>query len=496
MVIRMEDMIDLKLDGEKKFLLSIFVASFFIRLIISPFFVLPPDLPHDMIYYINAAENVINGSLYVDPNTLAGGMTYSSIYVGPYGPLLGSIYTPIILLFGKNFWLLKMPSIFFDSLNVVLVYLIARNLKNAEVAKYVSIFYGFSYLVIFSSAAQGNNDNYELFFALMGVYLIVKENPKVILSAVFLGIAAGFVFISLTILPAILYYLYRIGKLKEIFIYSAATFATLGIILLPFSMIAGSLVLHPYIGPWVQIPGWPPSTTHPVDGMGIPNMIKMLSYFFIYGSDKPYDTYVFPDRVATVSTLIGLVFILIYALNFKMSDKKIELIRNIFLIFFLGLVFFREFFFMNMPWIFPFVLILGAVNFEKKKFSLGHPEIFGILITILSLGLHTIIYNEYLPYNPIEKIAIALGIFLAVIGTYSTMQQADIKNSWSFVMLAGVAFNVMDARILTLFSGIFPILAQSRFSWGFYYFGVTVLMLVAMIFLFKDLHKLNRQNYE
>jgi hypothetical protein len=487
-VIKMEEMIDTKLDGEKKFLLGIFAVSFFIRLVLSPFFM----RPHDMIYYINNAENVISGSLYVDTSTLVGGPTY----VGPYGPLQGLIYTPIILLFGKNYWLLKMPSIFFDSLNVLLVYLIARNLKNAEVAKYISVFYGFSYLVIFSAAAQGKNDNYQLFFALMAIYFLVKKSPSIILSAVFLGIGAGFIFIPLTILPAILYYLYQVGKIKEIIIYPIVTFATLGLILLPFSIVAGWLVLHPYIGPWVQIPGWPPSITHPVDGMGIPNMIKMLSYFFIYGSDKPYDTYVFPDRVATISVLLGLVFILIYAFRFKMSDRKIELIRNIFLIFFLGFVFFREFFFLNIPWIFPLVLILGIVNLEKRQFSLGRPEILGILVTILSLGLHTIVYRDYFPYSPIEKVAISLGILLAAIGTYFTMQQADIKSSWSFVMLAGVAFNVMDARILTLFSGIFPILAQSRFSWGFYYFGVTVLMLAAMIFLFKDLHKLNRQNYE
>ncbi len=447
-----------------------------------------------MIYYINAANNVINGTLYVDPNTITGGATYASIYVGPYGPLLGLIYVPILLLFGKNYLLLKFPSILFDSLNVLIVYFIARDLKNSDFAKYVCIFYSFSYLAIFSSAGQGNNDNYELFFALMAIYFLLRKNPKIILSAVFLGVAAGFVFIPFTLLPAILFYLYRTGKFKEIIIYPVVTLATLGIILLPFSLNAGLLVLHPYIGPWIQIQGWPPSITHPVDGMGIPNIIRMLSYFFIYGSDKPYNTYVFPDKVATITTLIGLVFISIYALKFKILDKNLEFIRNTFLIFFMGLVFFREFFFLNMPWILPLVLILGTD--DKKTFRISHTEVFGIAITILSICIHTIIYKEFIPYTIMEKIAILAGILLGVIGTYFTMNKALIRSSWSFVMLAGISFNVMDARILTIFSNIFPILENSRFSWGFYYFGVTVLMLAAMIILFKDLHIFNRQSYE
>lgn len=95
-----------------------------------------------------------------------------------------------------------------------------------------------------------------------------------------------------------------------------------------------------------------------------------------------------------------------------------------------------------------------------------------------------------------EKIAILTGVLLGVIGTYFTMNKAQIRSSWSLVMLAGIAFNVMDARILTIFSNIFPILENSRFSWGFYYFGVTVLMLAAMMILFKDLHIFNMQSYE
>lgn len=477
----------IEIDTEKKFILLLTFTAFLLRLIIAPFLIRYPDLPHDFPAYVNAAENVIQGTLYANATTL---LITSPNYTGPYGPLLGMTFAPILFFFGRDYFLMKFPSILLDSLSIIIVYSITKNIKNADTAKYVSVFYAFSYLSLFSSAGIGNNDSFEVFFALLAVYFLIVRT-SILLSAIFLGISMGYVFISMAMIPAILYYLYKLGKFKEMLAYLLITFSTLGIILFPFYLSVGSNVLYPYFTAMI---GFYDIIETNIDGMGIIHLIKMLLYYFIFGADKPYNTYLFPNEAAWITFAFGLLFAVIYIIKFRLMDKKLELIRNIFIILIVGLVFHRNFYFPNMPWILPFVLILSFDG--EPKFSLSRYELFGIGLVIASIVIHTAIYHEYMNYNTFERTIIALGIPFAAAGTYFTMIKSNIRASWSAVMLAGVTFNVMDARILTLLGGFIPILQVSRFSWGFNYFATIVLMLAGLFWLFIQIHTITMRKSE
>lgn len=473
--------------NENRFLIILLLCSLAVRLLIAPLYLASPGVPSDFYAYANAGEAVINGTLYVNLSPTTDIRNFNT-YMGPYGPLLGTIFAPILLFSGRDYLLMKIPSILFDMLNVLLIYLIAKNLKGTTFAAYASIFYSFSYLVLFNSAAEGQNDNFELFWVLLAVYFIIRPEPFYVLSAISLGIAGGFVFIPFITLLPIVYYLYQTNKFHEIPRYLLALFATFTLILLPFYMRAGLNVLYPYLGPWIQILNWPPAT-HGTDGMSIPHLIKMLSYFFIFGSDKPYNTYQFPEYVATVSILVGLAFAFWYIRRFGMKDKKLEFIRNIFVLFFVGLVFFREYYFLHSLWVFSTMLILSNLRVpQKASFSMHRYEFSGILLVISGTLLHASIYKWLIDYTFNERILLLLGIIIVSLGTYLTFIKSSIRNSWTLIMLIGVSFNIMDARLLVLLGNYIPLLQLSRYAWGIYYFGTIILMIPAMFLLLKQIH--------
>jgi hypothetical protein len=471
-------------DSDNKFLISLAVVAFLVRFILAPFFF----HPHDMYAYINAGEAILNGSWYtvIPQNITLDEFKVMSNYLGPYGPMLGLFYAPLIILFNHNYFALKFPSIFFDALNIVIIYYIVRELRSPKAARYASIFYAFSYLAIYSVAAQGNNDNYELFFLLTSLYLLVKQKPNITASGIFMGLSLGFVFIpAFTLLP-VLYYLYQREGIKKITNYLAAAITTLFLILLPFYLKAGVNILYPYIGFWVHYNNWPEHVTS-IDGMSIPNLFKMLTYYLTTGAGIPYNTYEFPAWTSTVSVLVG-------AFKFRMRDKKIELVRNIFLIFFLGLVFFSEFFFLQLPWILPFVyMMMSRKDVQGNLFSLTWGELAGIALLLIGAGIHVVIFQEYIPYTPIERFIILLGVFLVFAGTYLKLVNTDIALSWSMVMFSGALFTITDARPLRLLSPYIPLFESSRFVWGVHYFASIVLMLASMALLFYTVHRITRE---
>lgn len=480
------------LKNEYKFIIVLFIVSFLTRLIIAPFFISPPDLPHDFYAYINAGEAFTRGNLY---GTITNDK-FSSEFVGPYGPLLGLMYAPLLILFGKNFFILKFPSIIFDSLNVLLVYYTVKNLRGIATARYAAIFYSFSYLVLLSTAVTGNNDNFELFWTLLAIYLLTKNRPNITLSAISLGISIGYVFMPVVILLPVVYYFYQINTLKNGLKYVFITSVTVFTILLPFYLKYGLNVLYPYIGTWVQLFNWP-TPIGEVDGMTIPHLIKMLGYYFIYGIDKPYNEYVFPNIISTLSTLFGLVLFSAYVIKFKLNDKKIELIRNIFLIFFVGVVFFREFFYVQLVWMFP--LLLTLITYyrtapDAEEFEVNSHELFGYFLVIIGLIIYAALYKEYIPYSLTQRIILVLTVIPITIGTYMSLSKTDIKAPWTAVTFAGSLFMIMDARPLILLSPYIAALNSTRLSWGIYYFGIIVFMIIAMFLLLKGVHQSIQHN--
>ncbi len=349
--------------------------------------------------------------------------------------------------------------------------------------------------MLLSSAASAVNDNYELFWVLGAIYFLTKKVPNFNLSAISLGIALGYIFFTpCAVLLPILYYFYRINDIKNGLKYIALTLLTLSMILLPFYIKFGFNVLYPYVGTWMHVPNWPAPIISEV-GMTLPHLIKMLGYYFFFGIDKPYDEYNLPRMVSLISGLVGFSIYAIYLIKFKLEDKKIELMRNIFLIFFIGLFFMVESHYYQLIWMFPFILIMlkYGKDSNETEFDFGLWEIIGFALIIIGITIYSIFYREFIVYSNLEKVIIFSTTFVATAGTYLSLLRTDIRNSWSMITLAGSYYIIMDSRPLTLLGEYINQFQVTRISWGVHYFSSIVLMLFAMIILLKNIHKMTQQ---
>lgn len=474
--------------SEPKFLFILLFISFSIRIVLAPFF----KVPHDQYAYINAGEAMINGTWYATISSNLTEFRNYSTYPGPYGPLLGLTYAPFLKFFGRDYFILKLPSILFDTLSILIVYYITKNIKGPEAARVASIFYSFTYVILISVAAHGKDNGYQLFWLLLSVYLLIKS--KYTLSGLSLGIGGGYVFIPLVALLPILYYIYNIEGLKKSIMYTISVFATLFIILFPFYINVGMNALHPYLGPWIQLNGWP-KPTHPIDGMSLSHLISMTYYFISTNAGIPYNQYSPPEIISVFSTVVGAILILGYIYKYRLNDRKIELTRNIFIIFSFGLIFAKEFYFMQLVWLVPFAMILAVRNTKTNNtFILNFKELFGIILILLGASIHTIIYQEYTSYSIIENLIIIIGVLLVFTGTFLKLSNTDISFSWAMVMFVGSAFYIMDARPLELLGNFISLFQIPRYVWGVHYYMTIVVMLIAMLFLIKNIHAITYNN--
>lgn len=471
----------MKINSEQKFLITLISLSFFVRIVLAPLYVNPPHIPHDFFAYLGAGNTILTGgTLYVDLVTSLPSQ---------YGPLFAVTMASWIAVFGESYTLLKVPSVIFDLFTILLIYHIVKDLKGVDTAKYVSIFYSFSYIALWSSGAMGNDDSMFMVFMILALYFILKNANNVsniLFSAISLGLAVGYKLIPIIMLPPVIYYLYQCQskKYQNILLYIVTIIATLFIILLPFYLKAGLNVLFPYIQMGIVMT---------VDGMSLLHLIKMFSYYLIYRAEIPYITYQFPDWIATPFTLIGFTLVSLYILKFRLKDKKQELIRNIFLFIFAGLVFSKFFYAPYILWLLPFVLIITSYVDSKallEKFSLSLYEVVGIVLVIFCTIVHAALYRWFIDYSALERFLILTGTLIAPLGTYLTLIKTDIKVSWSLVMFAAVAFSKINTRVLFLFSSIIPSLGIGRLAWGYEYFGEIILMLIAMFFLFVKVHNI------
>lgn len=465
-------------NNDLKFLFVLLILSLIARVILAILYLAPPDIPHDFYAYVGAGKTILNhGTLYID--------TYDG-YPSRYGPLFALSMAAFMGLFGENYLVIKSASIFFDMLGIIILFYLVKSIKNNNIAKYVCVIYAFSYVTIWSSGAEGYNNSMFMFFMLLSLYFLVKKNPNLTLSSIFLGISVGYKLTPIVLLPPILYYISKTNSSFKIPINYFLKFGIMfSMILLPFYLMAGLNVFYPYnVG-----------KSMPVDGMSILNFIKMLAYYFIFGSNKPYNTYIFPEWIALPFSIIGFSLALIYIFKYRIENPKLELIRNIFVMIFAGLIFSKTFFGPYILWFLPFVLIIAihSINFSKYDFSLSILEIIGIVIIIISAIIHAYLYRWFIDYTDLERTLILLGIIAAPVGTYSMLIRTELKLSWSLVSLAAVLFDKMDALVLLLFGSIIPQLQVHRLAWGYIYFISIVLMLISMFLLFRNIHQITRK---
>jgi len=147
--------------------------------------------------YINMAKAVKEGLLpYRD-----------FFYAHPPFQLL--LFQPVLLLFGANFFAVKVFMVLLSVGTAILTYLIAKHLFGEKAAFYSFLFFlFFPAFLIFSNQALGMFES--LFFLLSGFYFLIKKKP--IVSSVFLVAAIFTRYLAILLLPFLLYYLYSHDK--------------------------------------------------------------------------------------------------------------------------------------------------------------------------------------------------------------------------------------------------------------------------------------------
>lgn len=102
--------------------------------------------------------------------------------------------------------------------------------------------------------------------------------------------------------------------------------------------------------------------------------------------------------------------------------------------------------------------------------------------------------QEYTSYSIIEKLIIIIGVLLVFAGTFLELSNTGIRFSWAMVMFVGSVFYIMDARPLELLGNFISLFQISRFAWGVHYYMTIVMMLIAMLFLIKEIHAITYNN--
>lgn len=473
-----------KINNEQKFVILIFFLSLITRLAIAPFHVsatLPIDFPH----YIDAGRTLLEGkTLYIDYQHQWGPLNK--------GPLFAVIIAIWIGIFGESFALLKTPAILFDSFTVVVIFYIVKELVNVNAAKYASIFYSFSYVALLSSAALGNNDNYYLLFIVLSLYLLVRSKPYFKLSAVSLGIGAGIGIQPMLIgLPLISYYIYQKEGAKRVLTYCTIFASTFAMIILPFVMKSG---LYAFYHNYFYIAS--------IYGTSLQAFIRYLSSYFMYGPyNSPADYIpvirgknIFIETISLPLFALGYMLTFLYILKFKFPDKKLEIIRNIFLltlaIFVFGRAMAASYFIMILP--FAIIMITSISKYDEFKISATLAA--GIISVIISMFIYSFIYRwEKLPrYSDLELLFLLFGMIIAAIGTYLTMIKIELVKTWSFVIFAVAVVEHQHARFLYLLGSIIPQFQDRMLTWGVFYIFSIVMFLIAMVILFINMHHKSR----
>lgn len=458
----------MKINKEQKFILVLFILSLVVRLVIAPVYIDPPDIPHDFQYYIDSAR------------------TGTTIYGPLYGPLFDIGMAGWIGLFGEDYTLLKFPSILLDVLSLVLIFYIVKSIANLNAAMCASILYAFSYVALASSAIEGNDDHWYVFFSLIAIWFLVKSLPNLTLSAVFMGVA-----ISIKILPLIyfflpiIFYMYQKNSMKAAFKYALLSISVVVIINVVFYLKAGLNVLYPYKLSISLVP----FGQSILAGLNI-----LLNFFTLLDWTKTFEIQnPVVEKLTLPFMFFGLFFALFYMLKFRIPNKEAELFRNFFLFTFIVFVFAKIMYESIFIGIVPTAVILFAVK-TSDKFRMSRTGIAGVILVVISLLIYSFIYRWRIDYSLEQRSLLALGVLFSFAGTYLTMIESEYKFSWSLAVLSFAAYRTMHADLLLLLGHVIPLFRDYRMAWGAYAFGMVIIFIISMILLFDKVHeKISKQ---
>lgn len=418
----------------KKTIIFLIIISYLVRLLISPFLVVFPMLPHDYYAHSGAGEAMMEGNFFMETSKRF------QPEPGPmvYGPFFTILVTLWYLLFGVFDWyMFKLPVIIFDALNTVMIYLIGKKILKERLAFYVSLLYCFSFISLLNSAVLGDDMIYSLFFFLCSVYFLIHDKP--LISAVFFSITEMFRFAPWALyLFALCCYVFRKWELKGLLKYILVTGVSFVVMLLPF----------------VVLVGWYKATYYILGGpTGLQEKIGFYSSFLSF-----YNIF----RLITginINFLLIPIFFVIYVITSciiferNSKNKEMDLFKNITLIGIVGLLFGPILAGQYMNWIIvPLFILFGT---KLKSYHITKQWIFGVILIIISLLIYSIIYrgNFNIQYSRLDRVLLLSAIILAPFGVFNLLHHVDNRYRliWVFIVFAVIMSFEYEAGPLLAF---------------------------------------------
>ena len=408
--------------NDRKGIVFLILISFLVRIILSPFFVMFPYIPHDFYAYVGPGKCMAEGKYLMWVCTEWGGRKGE---ISAYGPFFSTLMMFWYLLFGEfDFFMYKIPSIIFDTLNVLMIYFIGKKLFDKRLALYLSLLYCFSFIVLYNSAVVGNDDNITMFFILGSLYFLI--NKKLPISAVFSSVSIMFKIIGIISLPAVFYYIFRKYGLNALFKYALL----LGIVYLcflsPFILIAGPERALFYIlgSPRTRVMGGEYMSFY-----GMFNYITNINVSFL---------------VMPIWILSNLVTFFLFFIR-KLKNRERELFRNITMFWVVSLLFGGLLTAAQQYLIFVFLLILMGYYIKKKHTT---TQIIGGILIFISLLVFSVIYRwGVVEYSNIDRILLLLITITSPLGVFLLLNNVKLNYRiiWSLIILAVIMFGELHA---------------------------------------------------
>lgn len=479
-------MLNIATMNDRHFLLTVLFLALISRMFLAPLYISLPGegysvVPHDFVHYIEDAKAILEGEiLYIAP-------THTDGRPAPYGPLFMLMVANIIKFFGEDYLILKIPAILADIGIIFVLFQLTKNLFGGVIARYTTIFYAFSLIPMLISGADATSDLPLVFFLITSIFYLTKKNPNIFLSAIFLGISAGFKAPpSLIFLPMILYYFLRGKEFKSIFSFSTIFVITLILMNLPFLINAGT-------NTFIQITY---GLQDPIGGTSIQSLVNILVNFFIYGVDERtrlpnpiISSFSFP--ILATATVLALMYIV----KFGLKDKRIELIRNVVLIMLVVAIFVRMSHWHIFYWSVPFIFVLMSSTLKKlKKFWISNWEFFGIALLIISAIIYAALYRwtKIPEYTSLEQAMLFSGIFLSTLGTFFMMKKSGFRTLWSFSTFSWNMWLTDHAKLFMIIGSVIPLLKSPVMAFGIQHFLSIALVVFSNLLLLLYLHRLSK----
>jgi hypothetical protein len=413
----------------KEKIIFLVVISYLVRLLLSPFFIAFPYIPHDYYAYGGAGEAMMNGDFFMETSQRFQPFERT---MSLYGPFFASLMSVFYMMFGVfDIFMFKISAIIFDVMSTVMIYLIARKILGEKNAFYVGLMYCFSFILLLNSAVIGDDSVYSLFFVFASVYFLMEKRPM--LSAVFFSTAIMFRFSPwIMFFPPLCYYVLQKWKFSSLIKYVTTAGVAFLIMLLPFVFLGGSKATYYIFG------------AHTGFQQSIEPYSILLSIYHVFKlvTNININSIALYALAAAYSITFCIIFIK------KMENSEIELVRNIGLVGIVGLLFGPGLSGVYMNWIVLPIFILFGTKLRGCKIT--KQWVIGVTLIFFSLLIYSAIYREgVVQYSNADRLLLLGATIMAPIGVYNFMHFIKkYRIVWVLVVFATIMCVELDAAPL------------------------------------------------